>query len=129
MDNQSAINIKNVSFPDLSFVSGQLSPSTNVSKESHNSHYPTQLSMASLHSVDLQGIVENKEDEMMIMTPTIKIGAASFIKTQLQTSTSTSTPFGDVDENTMIDLRAKHRRTSSLMNRSLTEFSIRRSEL
>ena len=72
-------------------------------------------------SGDLKGISENKEQ--LILTPISS--TASPTKPHHGNQDSMSTPFGDMDTNTTINLRAKHRRTSSLMKRSSSEFSMK----
>eukprot|EP01084_Bolivina_argentea_P170265 295041_1 len=120
IDNQSSLNINNAGFPDLEYVSSHELPMLNDENESDDNIDDTpNMNM-------LQGISENTEEilpvENMIVDAKIDIKSP---KPHHRSTDSMTTPFGDMDTNTLINLRAKHRRTSSLMQRTSSEFSMK----
>eukprot|EP00484_Ammonia_sp_Unknown_P020658 CAMPEP_0197053654 /NCGR_PEP_ID=MMETSP1384-20130603/27871_1 /TAXON_ID=29189 /ORGANISM="Ammonia sp." /LENGTH=787 /DNA_ID=CAMNT_0042486587 /DNA_START=27 /DNA_END=2390 /DNA_ORIENTATION=- len=119
IDNQSEMNITNSGFPDLSFIRHGNQPS------------PGPITDSAMHANnELSGI---EEDEEEVKSPPMfdnNSSSTSVSKSPRKngghrSTNSISTPFGDVDTNTMINLRAKHRRTSSLAKRISTDFSMK----
>eukprot|EP01083_Nonionella_stella_P206495 751047_1 len=125
IDNQSSLNINNAGFPDLEYVSSHELPMLNDENESDDNIDDTP-NMNQTNSNILQGISENTEEilpvENMIVDAKIDIKSP---KPHHRSTDSMTTPFGDMDTNTLINLRAKHRRTSSLMQRTSSEFSMK----
>ena len=121
IDNKSSVTINNADFGDLSFVTPAASTVTTPTPNAN----PATLDgiIEQLHAThmsgDLQGIVESKEDEMLNGSYTLST-PASPTPYRLPTHAaqdSMSTPFGEMHIDATIDIRAKHRRTSSLMAR------------
>ena len=149
MDNRSNMNIQNAGFPDVGYISSaqlnELAKETDEeeSKSPRNNTITPEDDAKNSYDVhqrqlsgDLKGIAEETEEEMSTppnktpvgVTPISSGNNGNRIKSPSHrtNNNSMSTPFGDMDTNTMINLRAKHRRTSSLMNRhDPNEFSMK----
>jgi len=137
VDNKSSLSIKSQGFPDLHFLTSQgtQSSATNLlsntgteAQRSTKASVPTNLDgvVEELHKTDLCEISEDEETDddnisvSLSMTTSPKMGTHEFIPRN-----SLSTPHGDIDINTLMDVRAKHRRTSSLMKRQLKDFRMK----
>ena len=143
IDNQSSMNVTNAGFPDLGFISAEQFKELAMINDAEEKNSPSVTDNANINGYDdislsrqltpsikheLPAIVESKEDEMTpqsiqngMLTPI----SPSFKRPGHRSQNSISTPFGEMDTNTMINLRAKHRRTNSLMKRSSSEFSMK----
>lgn len=136
VDNKSELSITSQGFPDLHFLTSQENnnSATNLflnntdSLRSKKASVPTNLDgvVEELHRTDLCEISEDEEtDDNVSISVSITTGSPSQNAVHHFPRQSLSTPHGDIDVNTLMDVRAKHRRTSSLMKRQLKDFRMK----
>eukprot|EP01084_Bolivina_argentea_P056051 102639_1 len=115
VDNRSEMNIQNVGFPDMNYISGQDLQQL-VDEAVHEEAKAKEIPPDSLPQSPLVEISENEEKVIDTTSMVLSLSPAHS-KPTMKRVNSLHTPFGDVDANATINIRQKHRRTSSLLRR------------